>query len=128
MCLFKRFSVTLSAAAFGLEGREFTSLNLAAHACSLTRRQKWMAPDDLESLTQPGHEAMSAISSGTARRKISNELWATLEPLLPIFTPSPKGGRHCTVDDRAALNGILYVLQTGIPWEDLSQDLGFAAV
>jgi len=28
-----------------------------------------------------------------------------------------------TVDDRAALNGILYVLQTGMPWEDLPQAL-----
>jgi transposase len=50
-----------------------------------------------------------------ARRKISNELWATLEPLIPVFEPSPKGGRRRTVDDHAALNGILYVLQTGIP-------------
>ncbi len=57
-----------------------------------------------------------------ARRKISNELWVALEPLIPEFTPSPKG-----VDDRAALNGILYVLQTGIPWEDLPQELGFGS-
>ncbi len=41
-----------------------------------------------------------------------------LEPLIPEFTPSPRGGRRRTVDDRAALNDILYVLQTGIPWED----------
>ena len=62
-----------------------------------------------------------------SRRKISNELWAALEPLIPVFTPSPKGGRRRTVDDRAALNGILYVLQTGIPWEDLPQELGFGS-
>jgi len=36
-------------------------------------------------------------------------------------------GRRRTVDDRAALNGILYVLQTGIPWEDLPQELGFGS-
>ncbi|WP_414146180.1 IS5 family transposase [Burkholderia stagnalis] len=62
-----------------------------------------------------------------ARRKISNELWVALEPLIPVFTPSPKGGRRRTVDDRAALNGILYVLQTGIPWEDLPQELSFGS-
>ncbi|NVE26155.1 IS5 family transposase [Burkholderia glumae] len=62
-----------------------------------------------------------------ARRKISNELWVALEPLIPEFTPSPRGGRRRTVDDRAALNGILYVLQTGIPWEDLPQELGFGS-
>ncbi|PJO22584.1 IS5/IS1182 family transposase [Burkholderia glumae AU6208] len=28
---------------------------------------------------------------------------------------------------RAALNGILYVLQTGIPWEDLPQEQGFGS-
>jgi transposase len=62
-----------------------------------------------------------------ARRKISNELWSALEPLIPVFTPSPKGGRRRTVDDRAALNGILYVLQTGIPWEYLPKELGFGS-
>ena len=62
-----------------------------------------------------------------SRRKISNELWAALELLIPAFTPSPKGGRRRTVDDRAALNGILYVLQTGVPWEDLPQELGFGS-
>jgi len=62
-----------------------------------------------------------------ARRKISNELWVALEALIPVFTPSPKGGRGRTVDERAALNGILYVLQTGIPWEDLPQERGFGS-
>ncbi|MCR1769543.1 IS5 family transposase [Burkholderia glumae] len=62
-----------------------------------------------------------------ARRKISNELWVELEPLIPEFAPSPKGGRRRTVDDRAALNGILYVLQAGIPQEDLPQELGFGS-
>ena len=31
------------------------------------------------------------------------------------------------VDDRAALNGILFVLQTGIPWEDLPKELGLGS-
>ncbi len=58
-----------------------------------------------------------------AGRKISNELCVALKPLIPGFTPSPKGGRRRTLDDRAALNGILYVLQMGIPWEYLPQEL-----
>ena len=62
-----------------------------------------------------------------ARRPISDELWLTLEPLLPPFIPSPKGGRRRSVDDRAALNGILFVLQTGIPWEDLPKELGMGS-
>jgi transposase len=31
------------------------------------------------------------------------------------------------VDDHAALNGILYVLHSGIPWEDLPQELEFGS-
>jgi transposase len=62
-----------------------------------------------------------------SRRKISNELWAMLEPLIPEFVPSAKGGRRRSVNDRAALNGILYVLHTGVPWEDLPQELGFGS-
>lgn len=61
------------------------------------------------------------------RRKISNELWLALEPLIPVFSPSPKGGRRRAVSDRCALNGIMFVLHTGIPWEDLPQQLGFGS-
>ena len=60
-----------------------------------------------------------------SRRQISEELWLSLEPLLPQWQPSAKGGRRRSVDDRAALNGILFVLQTGIPWEDLPKQLGY---
>lgn len=60
-----------------------------------------------------------------ARRKISDELWQTLGPLLPVWQPSVKGGRRRSVDDRSALNGILFVLQTGVPWEDLPKELGY---
>jgi hypothetical protein len=65
---------------------------------------------------------MGFVSWAHAQKKISNELWAALELLIAVFTPSPKGGRRRTVDDRAALNGILYVLQTGVPWEDLRRN------
>jgi transposase len=60
------------------------------------------------------------------RQRISEKLWETLEPLLPERAPSPKGGRP-RVGDRAALTGILFVLHTGIPWEDLPQELGFGS-
>jgi transposase len=60
------------------------------------------------------------------RQRISSKLWETLEPLLPERPRSPKGGRP-RIDDRAALNGILFVLHSGIPWEDLPQELGFGS-
>jgi len=54
---------------------------------------------------------------------VSDELWAVVEPLLPKEPPKPKGGRP-RLSDRAALAGILFVLQTGTPWELLPRELG----
>ena len=54
---------------------------------------------------------------------VSDALWAAVEPLLPPEPPKPKGGRP-RVPDRAALTGILFVLQSGIPWEMLPQEMG----
>ena len=53
-----------------------------------------------------------------ARPLLPDELWELIEPLLPKWTPSPTGGQP-PVSDRNALTGILFVLKTGIPWEDL---------
>lgn len=61
-----------------------------------------------------------------ARRRVSKELWRQRQPLIPAFVPSAKGGvRKLAVSDEAALNGILFVLQTGILWEDLWAAAGF---
>jgi transposase len=54
---------------------------------------------------------------------LTDELWTVVEPLLPKQRRSRKGGRP-PVPNRAALRGILFVLQTGIPWEYLPQELG----
>lgn len=54
---------------------------------------------------------------------VTDELWAVIEPLLPKQRRSRKGGRP-PVPNRAALTGILFVLQTGIPWEYLPQEMG----
>lgn len=59
-------------------------------------------------------------------KEISAALWKKLKPLLPKVKPSLKGGRP-RLDDELALNGILFVLRTGIPWEDLPQELGFGS-
>ena len=60
------------------------------------------------------------------KKEINAALWKRLEPLLPVVKPSPKGGRP-RLDDELALNGILFVLRTGIAWEDLPQELGFGS-
>lgn len=54
---------------------------------------------------------------------VTDDLWAVIEPLLPKHTPSPKGGKP-RVPDRVCLTGILFVLKTGIPWEDFPQEMG----
>jgi transposase len=56
--------------------------------------------------------------------EVSDELWALVEPLLPV--PERVFGRP-RVSDRAALEGILFVLVTGIPWRALPQQLGYGS-
>jgi transposase len=53
---------------------------------------------------------------------LTDELWNTIEPLLPPEPPKPKGGRP-RIGARAALRGIIFVLKTGIPWEMLPKEL-----
>jgi transposase len=57
---------------------------------------------------------------------INDTLWERISPLLPPQPSRPQGGRPRR-SDRLVLNGILHVLRTGIPWEDLPQDLGFGS-
>ena len=53
------------------------------------------------------------------KKLVSDERWSIAEPLLPKHMPTCKGGRP-RIPDRAALTGI----KTGIPWEDLQQEMG----
>ena len=46
--------------------------------------------------------------------------WALVAPFIP---PAKRGGRKRTVDVRAVLDGILYVLATGCQWRALPKDL-----
>jgi len=62
----------------------------------------------------------------TRKREVSSALWKKLQPLLPEAKPSTKGGRPRLCDE-LALNGILFVLRTGIAWEDLPQEMGFGS-
>lgn len=58
-----------------------------------------------------------------AKPLLTDELWELIEPLLPPEPSKPKGGRP-KIPDRQALTGILFVLKTGIGWEDLPQEMG----
>jgi transposase len=58
-----------------------------------------------------------------AKPLLPDDLWDLIRPHLPARPPSPKGGRP-RLDDRRALTGILFVLKTGIGWEDLPCEMG----
>jgi transposase len=49
---------------------------------------------------------------------LSEKQWLKIEPLLPQPKPSFKGGRPLS-DNRAVVEGILWVLKTGARWRDL---------
>ena len=59
-----------------------------------------------------------------AKALITDDLWALIEPEIPkpqrhFWHPGRK-----RLDDRAVLTGIIFVLKTSIPWEDLPQEMG----
>jgi transposase len=58
-----------------------------------------------------------------AKPLLPDELWELIRPLIPPHSPQPKGGRPF-LDERKVLTGIIFVLKTGIPWEDLPQEMG----
>jgi transposase len=59
-----------------------------------------------------------------AKPLVSNELWARVEPILPRSERRYRYPGRRRLEDRKVLTGILFVLKTGIPWEDLPQEMG----
>jgi transposase len=59
------------------------------------------------------------------RGDLTDAQWTRLQPLLPPPRPAKgsKGGRPRN-DDRPVINGILWILRTGAPWEDLPARYG----
>ena len=51
--------------------------------------------------------------------RVPDELWERIEPLLPPRPEHPLGCHNPRVPDRAAMNGILLVLRTGMQWNAL---------
>lgn len=58
-----------------------------------------------------------------SKRLVEDDLWAVIEPLLPPHPLRPAGGKP-PVPDRVCLTGILFVLKTGIAWEDFPIEMG----
>ena len=57
-----------------------------------------------------------------AKGLVDDARWELIEPHVPRRKPQRTGRPR--VPDRAALTGIIFVLQTGIPWEYLPLEMG----
>ena len=57
--------------------------------------------------------------------EVPDGLWERVEPLLPVKKRRFRYPGRKPLDDRRVLQGILFVLHTGIGWEHLPQELGF---
>src|SRR2546425_8334902 len=55
------------------------------------------------------------------RHELTDEQWERLQPLLP--PQKPKTGRP-SKDHRTLINGMLWIMRTGAPWEDLPERYG----
>ena len=51
---------------------------------------------------------------------LTDEEWSLIGPLIP---PAKRGGNKRSVDERAVLNGVMYILSTGCQWAALPKDL-----
>jgi transposase len=62
------------------------------------------------------------METKTPRRawRVSDELWAKIEPLLPPGKPHPLGCHNPRVQNRRAFDAILFVLRTGCQWNALN--------
>ena len=57
--------------------------------------------------------------------EMPDRLWQRIEPLLPKKQRRFRYAGRKPLDDRKVLQRILFVLDTGIGWEHLPQELGF---
>src|SRR5271170_7146047 len=51
---------------------------------------------------------------------LTDEEWSIIGPLIP---PAKKGGNKRTVEVRAVVNGVMFILSTGCQWAALPKDL-----
>ena len=59
-----------------------------------------------------------------SRHDLTDAQWTIIEPFIPKQKSGPGRRRN---DDRRTLNGILFVLKTGWPWEDVPRTYGAPA-
>jgi len=71
---------------------------------------------------QPRNRARTPNNRTTTGFRISDELWAVLQPLLPVHINAHRfGGGRPRKSDRDCADAIFYVLRTGCQWQALDQ-------
>src|SRR6266545_510321 len=68
---------------------------------------------------------LGGVPMAVAPWVVSDELWKRIEPLLPKVERRFRYPGRKRLPDRQALQGILFVLYTGIAWRHLPAELGF---
>jgi transposase len=68
---------------------------------------------------------LGGVSVATAPWVVSDALWGRIEPLLPVVERRFRYPGRKRLPDRQALQGILFVLCTGIAWRHLPPEMGF---
>jgi transposase len=58
---------------------------------------------------------------------LDDELWRLAEPLLPVRERRFRYPGRKRLDNRRTFSGILFVLRTGITWQQLPQELGYGS-
>ena len=62
-----------------------------------------------------------------SRVLVDDQLWESIQPLLSRSPRRRRNPGRKRIDNRLVLNGILFVLTTGIAWQRLPQELGFGS-
>ena len=78
---------------------------------------------DAEKTTKPKRtRARTPNNKTTTNFRVTDELWAVFQPLLPIHKNTHRfGGGRPRVPDRKCADGIFYVLRTGCQWKALDE-------
>src|SRR5688500_9256842 len=59
------------------------------------------------------------VPAASHSRDLTDEQWVLIEPFLPKLTRRKDGRGRPWRENRAVLNGVLWILRTGGPWADL---------
>lgn len=60
--------------------------------------------------------------------RVTDGFWALVQPLLPVVERRFRYPGRRRIDDRRCLEGILYVLFSGLPWDAVPSELGVSGV